>query len=1197
MNSAVLIHFLDVVAPVHAGGWSPLPLYAPGALDYEGQPHHGAGKAPLLSQWQALCVRRLDLDQLRNSVLVRQDVGGLGIACGFGGVFGVDVDVDDEALADRVHGLAARVIGTEPLVRYGRRPRRMLVFRTSDGSALHSSSTAFANGHKVELIGAGKQLVAFGIHPKTGLPYEWQEGRSPATVAVDDVQAVEPWQVEEFFAQLPDVLGPVVTRTRERSEEHRRQWTAPEAGSSREITATVNGAAFSNLDSWVHGLGLNHLRRHGKGFTAQATFRAGENETSLKITTAFVYDHGERESYSPVGLVKRALDVGFLDALRWLDERVGDGTAVDSYLSRRRSESTTAPEEDDPFVITPPAPRQPSEHPVGFVRHKLELALRRSVATADQFLDYPGKAYPPRLGIRAREGIGKSSRLRSILLDTPKPNTVTIVAVPTLALAHEAAGRMNAEAGRTVAEVVIGRTGADALGNAVCDHHEAAAKIRKAGGSGGQLCRSTGPNGAPVECPSYPRCAHQSQAARISQNKDLLAVFVAMPVITAEFPVIKRVLDARNMRVRLLVIDESFVNALVSTRSIASADLHQRVTVAGYVDRDSGDYVNRETATADLHKLMAGVASVAGDTAEAIARRSQGYRTAEPIALSDLRRAGLNAHAALKGQKAARQLVATQEWKVGSGCGDTSESALADLARATAMQDVADAVVAAFEADHEHVTGLMSNVDTQGRHVLAVSVRQDLSQIAASAPLLFLDAGLLPEPQMRALFAGYREIFDELVADGPGATRLHIGGETASKRSLSGDTSTRTRIKSALRFLDVLVGSEHSVVTSFKSATKHLAPADFHELTFGSVRGVDVHNGADVVAVVGTTTPGPRDMEALASVLFQRPVDRVESWYDTESTSVAGIDGRACTLSTARHPDPGVEALLRATASEARQAAARGRPADVGPDGRQLIVTVGDGALGDMKPDAVVSLQSLQLGRFEAGLDLGILAENPAIMGRIAGWSEGEIVDAKGHGCEALRLIKAAVGSLNGLPQDSYLRESVETAPGRSDWFAVMVQRAGARQRTTRAWVKATTPEEAAARIRAALPDLVRADPVPGLTLRAVAEQLFRSQVDTTDWEADQRATYELPAIEPFAIRTEREKVEPDHTAGFQATGLDVALMEELRREERIGYELWCVGLDSADVIPLFALKHAEPDTWDAIPMQVRDAVELAVAA
>jgi hypothetical protein len=65
-----------------------------------------------------------------------------------------------------------RTLGDTPLVRYGRRPRAMLVYRMA---------TPFRSRRvgPLDAMGSGRQFVAFGIHPITGQPYEW-EGASPA---------------------------------------------------------------------------------------------------------------------------------------------------------------------------------------------------------------------------------------------------------------------------------------------------------------------------------------------------------------------------------------------------------------------------------------------------------------------------------------------------------------------------------------------------------------------------------------------------------------------------------------------------------------------------------------------------------------------------------------------------------------------------------------------------------------------------------------------------------------------------------------------------------------------------------------------------------------------------------------------------------------------------------------------------------
>jgi hypothetical protein len=88
---------------------------------------------------------------------------GVGIICGK--VVAVDIDIEDEALVQRVYGIINKHLGVTPAVRIGREPRKLLVYRTE---------TPFRKLRRgpVEVLGDGQQFVAYGIHP-AGHEYRW----------------------------------------------------------------------------------------------------------------------------------------------------------------------------------------------------------------------------------------------------------------------------------------------------------------------------------------------------------------------------------------------------------------------------------------------------------------------------------------------------------------------------------------------------------------------------------------------------------------------------------------------------------------------------------------------------------------------------------------------------------------------------------------------------------------------------------------------------------------------------------------------------------------------------------------------------------------------------------------------------------------------------------------------------------------
>ena len=108
----------------------------------------------------------------------------------------IDIDCDDEELSQKIAGIARRVLGPAP-IRTGRPPRQLLVYKTDQPfrkCVLRIRDLGRGTEHSVEVLGTGQQFVAAGIHPKTKLPYEWDQDivrLGSARLTPIDRQAVE----------------------------------------------------------------------------------------------------------------------------------------------------------------------------------------------------------------------------------------------------------------------------------------------------------------------------------------------------------------------------------------------------------------------------------------------------------------------------------------------------------------------------------------------------------------------------------------------------------------------------------------------------------------------------------------------------------------------------------------------------------------------------------------------------------------------------------------------------------------------------------------------------------------------------------------------------------------------------------------------------------------------------------------------
>lgn len=122
---------------------------------------------------------------------------------------GVDIDVDDPALAEAIALEAVLTLGVAPCRSRGNSGKRLLLYSTA--TPMGKAKLVFQrDGVRgvVEVLGEGQQFVAAGTHP-SGAPYTWDREPDPL-----DLVRVGPEDVQAFFDALCELLGDdVVSRT------------------------------------------------------------------------------------------------------------------------------------------------------------------------------------------------------------------------------------------------------------------------------------------------------------------------------------------------------------------------------------------------------------------------------------------------------------------------------------------------------------------------------------------------------------------------------------------------------------------------------------------------------------------------------------------------------------------------------------------------------------------------------------------------------------------------------------------------------------------------------------------------------------------------------------------------------------------------------------------------------------------------
>ncbi|MEY4377886.1 MAG: hypothetical protein RJB26_2436, partial [Pseudomonadota bacterium] len=174
-----------------AHGWAPIPLMT-------------GDKSVKIKDWSILAREKRDYFAQQP---VRSDMANTGFLCD--GLRVVDIDIDDKEYVHHVGRIALRVLGDRPLMRRRSNSDRVaLVYRAAEG-APPKAVVSGARG-KVEVLGRGQQLHAFGPHPSGGT-LQW-EPAAPGEVGVEDLQVVADSQVDLFLrevAELLEVAAPV----------------------------------------------------------------------------------------------------------------------------------------------------------------------------------------------------------------------------------------------------------------------------------------------------------------------------------------------------------------------------------------------------------------------------------------------------------------------------------------------------------------------------------------------------------------------------------------------------------------------------------------------------------------------------------------------------------------------------------------------------------------------------------------------------------------------------------------------------------------------------------------------------------------------------------------------------------------------------------------------------------------------------
>src|SRR5262249_163719 len=119
----------------------------------------------------------------------------------------IDIDILDDEIAQALEELTREFFEEHGLIlpRIGQWPKRLVLLRTAEPFKKKTRVLVPAGGFydpnkppKIEILGDGQQVIAFGTHPDTRRPYDWPRGE-PGKVPRGDLPYVREADIDAFL--------------------------------------------------------------------------------------------------------------------------------------------------------------------------------------------------------------------------------------------------------------------------------------------------------------------------------------------------------------------------------------------------------------------------------------------------------------------------------------------------------------------------------------------------------------------------------------------------------------------------------------------------------------------------------------------------------------------------------------------------------------------------------------------------------------------------------------------------------------------------------------------------------------------------------------------------------------------------------------------------------------------------------------
>lgn len=315
------------------------------------------GKRPHLAGWTNIVATPQDVAAWDARYADHLNTGVLS-----GHVVAIDVDTLDDDMARRLGDEVRKLPdGDRAPMRVGLAPKALYVFRTDVPREKAATPVYLVNGKKcqVEALGKGQQFVAFGMHPETGMPYEWF-GPSPLKIRFDDLPIIEPSDLSRFLSRAEAILA-------ESGTPEKQPAPRPARASGGSFWQRVNSAALANPDRWVPALFPSAHREAGTGAWRVSSASLGRSlQEDLSIHPDGIQDFGEEKGTTAISLVQEYGGAPSpKDAAFWLCDRLGRepaefGWTIGATVNFRANKDAPPAANDnlDDLGEVPPCPRE-----------------------------------------------------------------------------------------------------------------------------------------------------------------------------------------------------------------------------------------------------------------------------------------------------------------------------------------------------------------------------------------------------------------------------------------------------------------------------------------------------------------------------------------------------------------------------------------------------------------------------------------------------------------------------------------------------------------------------------------------------------------------------------------------------------------------------------------------------------------------